>query len=39
MNFEVMPELKWKFGYPTAIAIIALVCGYMYRRFRKAGWL
>jgi magnesium transporter len=39
MNFEVMPELKWKYGYPAAIAVIALVCGYMYRRFRKAGWL
>jgi magnesium transporter len=39
MNFEVMPELKWKYGYPTAICIMFAVCGYLYYRFRKSGWL
>ena len=39
MNFEVMPELKWRWGYPLALAVIVGVCGLMYRRFRKAGWL
>ena len=39
MNFEHMPELKWTWGYPLALAVIAAVCGVMYRRFRKAGWL
>ena len=39
MNFEHMPELKWVGGYPAALGFIALVCGLMYRRFRKAGWL
>ena len=39
MNFENMPELKWRWGYPLAVAVIAAVCGLMYRRFRKAGWL
>ncbi len=39
MNFEYMPELKWRWGYPLALAAIAGVCGLMYRRFRKAGWL
>jgi magnesium transporter len=39
MNFEVMPELKWKYGYPAAIFLIAGVCGYLYWRFRKADWL
>jgi magnesium transporter len=39
MNFEVMPELHWKYGYPAAIAVMVGVCGYLYRRFRKAGWL
>ncbi|NEX61819.1 magnesium/cobalt transporter CorA [Noviherbaspirillum galbum] len=39
MNFQEMPELKWKYGYPAALAIIAVVCGYMHHRFRKAGWL
>ena len=39
MNFEVMPELKWKYGYPFALGVIGLVCFILYRRFKKAGWL
>lgn len=39
MNFEVMPELKWDYGYPMAIAIIAAACAFLYWRFKKAGWL
>ncbi|BDT57888.1 magnesium transport protein CorA [Massilia varians] len=39
MNFEWMPELKWKYGYPAALCVMAGVCFYLYRRFRKAGWL
>ena len=39
MNFEYMPELHWRWGYPLALATIASVCGLLYWRFRKAGWL
>lgn len=39
MNFEVMPELHWKYGYPAALGFLAVLCGYLYRRFRKSGWL
>ena len=39
MNFELMPELKWKYGYPAAVAVMISVTGYMYYRFRKSGWL
>lgn len=39
MNFENMPELHWKYGYPVALTTIALVCCILYRRFKKAGWL
>ncbi len=39
MNFEVMPELKWKYGYPAALATMFSVSFYLYRRFRRAGWL
>lgn len=39
MNFEWMPELKWKYGYPVAVAVIFAVCGYLYWRFKKSGWL
>lgn len=39
MNFEHMPELKWKYGYPAALATMAAAIAYLYRRFRRAGWL
>ncbi len=39
MNFKFMPELEWQFGYPLALSIVASVCGYLYYRFRKSGWL
>ena len=39
MNFEHIPELSWSFGYPFAIAMMALIDGVLFFRFRKAGWL
>jgi len=39
MNFENMPELKWTWGYPMAIAAMALIDLYLWWRFRKSGWL
>jgi magnesium transporter len=39
MNFEFMPELHWKYGYFAAIGLMVAVCGYLYYRFRKSGWL
>ncbi len=39
MNFKIMPELNWEYGYPAAIGIMVSVCGYLYYRFRKSGWL
>ena len=39
MNFEFMPELKSHWGYPAALAFMFGLCGYLYYRFRKSGWL
>jgi magnesium transporter len=39
MNFEYMPELAWKIGYPFALALMVLTAFILYRIFRKAGWL
>ncbi len=39
MNFSAMPELDWRFGYPTAVTVMALVCSFLYRRFKRSGWL
>ncbi|MFB0873053.1 MULTISPECIES: magnesium and cobalt transport protein CorA [unclassified Sphingobium] len=39
MNFEHMPELKSRFGYPVVIGVILVICGMLYSRFRKLKWL
>jgi magnesium transporter len=39
MNFRHMPELKWSFGYPLALAVIVVICFALYRYFRRIGWL
>ncbi len=39
MNFEHMPELQWEYGYAGALLLIGGACLYLYRRFRRAGWL
>jgi magnesium transporter len=39
MNFQNMPELKWAWGYPASIAVMAAIDGYLFYRFRKSGWL
>ena len=39
MNFEHMPELEWRYGYAVVLVIIASVCGWLYWRFRRNGWL
>jgi magnesium transporter len=39
MNFEHMPELKWEYGYPAALALMVLVGFGLHRVLRRAGWL
>ena len=39
MNFDVMPELKWKYGYPFALGMIGTTASILYWQFRKRGWL
>ncbi len=39
MNFDMMPELKWRYGYLVALTIMFSAGGYLYYRFRKSGWL
>jgi magnesium transporter len=39
MNFEVMPELRWKYGYGLVLMMIIVVCGWLYWRFRRNRWL
>ncbi len=39
MNFEGMPELKWRYGYVMALGLIVFTSILLYWRFRKARWL
>jgi len=39
MNFELMPELKWAWGYPASLAVMAAIDAYLFYRFRKSRWL
>jgi magnesium transporter len=39
MNFLHMPELKWRFGYPVALGLMAAVAGGMLFYFRRKKWL
>ncbi len=39
MNFAHMPELEWRYGYFTVWGAILLICGGLWLRFRRIGWL
>ena len=39
MNFRVMPELQWHFGYPVVVAATAIACSLLYRKLKRSGWL
>jgi magnesium transporter len=39
MNFDYMPELSSKIGYPLVMAVCLGICFVLYRKFKNAGWL
>jgi len=39
MNFELMPELAWPFGYPFALFLMVLSAVLPYLYFKRRGWL
>ncbi len=39
MNFEYMPELYWPLGYPFALSLMVLIALFLYRAFKRSGWL
>jgi magnesium transporter len=39
MNFENMPELHEKYGYFIVLAVIVVICLWLYDRFKRTGWL
>lgn len=39
MNFQHMPELGWRFGYPMALVLMLVSAILPYVVFRRKGWL
>ena len=39
MNFEHMPELGWRYGYPYALGVMGCVTVFGYLAFRRRDWL
>lgn len=39
MNFEIMPELSWTYGYPLSLAVMVLSSILPYLFFKYRGWL
>lgn len=39
MNFDVMPELRWRYGYPAVLVVMLSVCTTLYFMFKRKGWL
>lgn len=39
MNFENMPELKWKYGYFVALGVMASTMAGIFAYFRRKKWL
>jgi len=38
MNFEFMPELKWRYGYGWALGLMAVTAAALIGYFKKRGW-
>jgi magnesium transporter len=39
MNFKVMPELEWEYGYPVVLGVTFGLAGLLYLLFKRSGWL
>ena len=39
MNFTIMPELNWRYGYLFALGLMAISSGVTYYYFKKKNWL
>ncbi len=39
MNFDNLPELHWRYGYFIVLGVIGAICGALFWRFKRIGWL
>ena len=38
MNFELMPELKWRWGYPSVVGLMLVISLLMLYYFKRKKW-
>jgi magnesium transporter len=39
MNFDTMPELHWRLGYPMAVVLMVVVGFVLYLVFKRRRWI
>ncbi|MBI5782694.1 MAG: magnesium and cobalt transport protein CorA, partial [Gammaproteobacteria bacterium] len=39
MNFQHMPELGWRWGYPLVLLLMASIAGGLLLFFRRKKWI
>jgi magnesium transporter len=39
MNFDYLPELRWRYGYFIVLGAIAMICAALYVNFKRSKWL
>ncbi|MFF2651208.1 magnesium and cobalt transport protein CorA [Streptomyces sp. NPDC058045] len=39
MNFDYMPEVKWRYGYPLVVGVTVAICFGIHRILKRNGWL
>ncbi|PZT68634.1 magnesium transporter CorA [Streptomyces sp. SW4] len=39
MNFDHMPELHWRYGYPLVLGVTVAICFGIHRTLKRNGWL
>jgi magnesium transporter len=39
MNFDHIPELHWRFGYPVVMCVTVAICLGIHRTLKRNGWL
>lgn len=39
MNFRVMPELHWKYGYPAVLMVMLIITVLLWRFYKRKKWL
>lgn len=39
MNFQFMPELSWRWGYPFSVFLMVFSAWLPYKYFKRKGWL